>query len=155
MPYPFRVERKTPLRTEDTHSDLPQQLQDYTDRLIRLIPAEIIGIYLTVRGFWMPIPTAHNSPVIASTFLYWWLPVCAVLLVLSRVWGTRAPQGNLNTIQIPAILIALVSLFIWVYSIGDAVFGWNPYPPLVSTILVIWVFLVPAVYYGNSSAPAQ
>lgn len=149
MSYPFRIEPRSGIQLDTAgrpDAALTQRVQDYTDRLIRLIPAEIIGIYLTVRGFWMP-DTKSTPP---ARFLNWWPLLCAALLVVSRVWGTRALGGNLQTIQVRAISIAVISFFIWVFSIGDPVFGLNPDPRLVSTLLVLWVFLIPTVYYGNA-----
>jgi hypothetical protein len=124
-----------------------RKIRDYTGRLIKLIPAEIVGLYLTVRGFW------KDSSLPASQeygFLVWWPLACALVLCMTRAWGTRKPDGSWQTVQLTPIFIAVISLFIWIYSIGDAAFGWQPNPKLVSTALVMWVFLVPYFYKGEA-----
>ena len=158
MAYPFRIERPAPIRAESLANNTQdsETIQVYMDRLIKLIPAEIIGLYLTVRGFWIGRTSAvsaslPSNPVPASRpgFLDWWPIVCVLLLLLTRLWGTRAPNGSWTTIQISPVIIATVSFVIWVYAIGDAIFGWKPEPPYASTAVVVWVFLVPVFYKGS------
>jgi len=147
MSYPFRIERHTPIRTEAVAA-LPgaqQQLSDYISRLIKLIPTEIVGLYLTVRGFWKG-SAASPANTDLFTFLSWWPVLCVILLWFSRAWGTRRAGGSWDTVQLVPILISTVSFLIWIYAVGDAIFGWQVAPPYVSTALVVWVFLVPYIY---------
>lgn len=148
MAYPFRIEAPSPIRANAAESQAP--FQAYMDRLIKLIPAEIIGVYLTVRGFWMDgTPVATTPGSVSSTFLGFWPVVCVVLLWVTRGWGTRAPDGSWKSVQIVPIALATVSFLIWIYAIGDAVFGVKPDPRLISTAVVVWVFLVPVFYKGS------
>jgi hypothetical protein len=147
--YPFRIEARAPIQIQDARVAAPteQALSDYMDRLIKLIPAEILGLYLTVRGFWVP-NTVNNSLLTSSSFLKWWPLICVVLLWISRAWGTRA-AASWRTVQIAPIAIATVSLVIWIFAMGHAILDWTPDPKAASTAVVIWVFLVPLFYKGS------
>jgi hypothetical protein len=150
MSYPFRIEAPSPIRANATGQD--QAFSDYMDRLIRLVPAEILGLYLTIRGVWIPAddPGKQHVDVFERGFLTWWPVLCVVLLLVSRSWGTRAPNGAWSTVQLIPIAIAAVSFCIWVYAIGDPVLlGWRPDPKAAATAVVIWVFLVPIKYKGS------
>jgi len=151
MAYPFRVERRSPIRTQAAglapQSPAQQQLTDYIIRLIKLIPTEIVGLYLTVRGFWKGSGTSGES--LDRTFLTSWPLVCMVLVILSRAWGTRRADGAWETLQWVPIGIATVSFVIWIYAVGDTVLGFEVTPPAVSTAIVLWMFIVPYVYTGD------
>jgi hypothetical protein len=168
MIYPFRIERnaqavRSPIRTEALESQgvrappiqqpspQEQQLGDYVSRLVKLIPTEIVGIYLTVRGFWQITPAAADTvePVTQGAFVAWWPLVCILLLWISRAWGTRGSDGKWDTIQAIPIAITTASFIIWVYAVGDRIFGVQIAPPLVSTAIVVWVFVVPYFYKGE------
>lgn len=157
MNYPFRIERPAEIRADAlAGAGGTPDAQAYMDRLIKLVPAEIIGIYLTVRGFWLAGPTPASATTgVPSTagagpaFLNWWPLVCVFLLVLTRTWGTRNSSGSWRTIQPIPVILATVSFLVWVYAIGDAMFGLKPDPRLVSTAVVLWVFLVPVFYKGS------
>ena len=149
MRYPFRIERPSEINAQATGPDAA--FSDYMDRLIRLVPAEILGLYLTIRGIWIPDddPT-KPSDIFKHGFLKWWPLSCLFLLLISRSWGTRAANGSWQTIQFIPVAIAAVSFCVWVYAIGDPVlFGWRLDPKAAATSVVIWVFLVPIIYKGS------
>ena len=152
MAYPFRVERRSLIRTQAagvaTQSPAQQQLADYISRLIKLIPTEIVGLYLTVRGFWKG-STNSGGNLGQQTFLTSWPLVCMVLVIMSRAWGTRSADGAWETLQWVPIAIATVSFVIWIYAVGDTVLGFEVTPPAVSTAIVIWMFIVPYFYTGE------
>jgi hypothetical protein len=65
MAYPFRIEKRSLITTQalgDQPSASAQDFADYMERLIKLIPAEILSVYLTVRGFWNPTDVGANIP---------------------------------------------------------------------------------------------
>jgi hypothetical protein len=142
LAYPFRIETPSPLQAANASKQ--DQFALYTDKLIRLIPAEIITIYLTVRGYWTaPSGTSTDS----GGFLGIWPLICIVLLLISRSWGTRSANGSWRSIQIGGIVIAAISFVIWVYAMGHSILGFAlPDSRYAATAVIVWVFLVSAVY---------
>lgn len=116
-------------------------LAAYMGRLIKLIPAEVLGVYQTLYGIF-----ANPPP---STLLQW-LPVLGVgLVVLVRAWGTRDSSGNWDSVQWAAVAISTVSFLIWVLVSGHSIVGFVlPDLRIGSGLMVLWVFLLPYLYKG-------
>jgi hypothetical protein len=161
MSYPFRIERKSLIRANvgpdpDAPGAATQALADYMERLIKLIPAEVLSVYLTVRGFWSPTDLTEGtsrldrSQMEGAGFIGWWPLICIVLLWISRAWGTRATP-DWRTVQYVPILIATVSFIVWVLAMGHQIVGWHCDPRLASTAVVVWIFLLPVFYNGSQA----
>jgi hypothetical protein len=140
MSAPFRIEpftRDAPLSAAAT----PQEaLQGYFDRLQKLIPTEILGLYLAGQGV---IP--KDAPVV----LVLWFLFCLVALVFVRVKGTADPVAGLPPQQ-KAVAISFVSFVIWVYSLGGPFTAFGLQIPYIASLLVLaWTFLVPYLYKGD------
>ncbi len=116
-------------------------LAAYMGRLIRLIPAEVLGLYQTLYGIFAEPPPSS---------LLKWLPVLGILLViLVRAWGTRDASGNWNTVQWLAVIVSVVSFVIWVLVSGNSIAGFVlPDLRIGSALMVVWVFVVPYFYKG-------
>ena len=145
MSYPLRIEKRSTIMAQSAAAP-PSPLQEYVDRLIRLIPAEAVAAYSAIHGI---VDGAAKSSASAANALPW-LPVLGVaFVVLVRGWGTRASSGDLSTIQWSAVIIAVVSFLILVLSLGRPII-WRavPEPWLSSTVLIAWVFALPYFYKG-------
>src|SRR4051812_24879943 len=104
MAYPFHIQKPA---TIAAHGGAPgSPFQEYIDRLVRLIPAEVLAAYHAARG--IVVGVAPSDPL-AVKFLPW-LPVIGfVLVIFVRVWGTRARTGLWSTVQWLAVAIAAIS----------------------------------------------
>ncbi|MEM8720309.1 MAG: hypothetical protein AAGE84_13555 [Cyanobacteria bacterium P01_G01_bin.39] len=67
MSYPFRIEypREMVIKTNagdssNSGSSTEEDFVNYMERLVKLIPTEVISVYLTVRGFWLPEETSTS-----------------------------------------------------------------------------------------------
>ena len=145
MAYPLRIQKPATIVAHGGAAG--STLQQYTDRLIRLIPSEVVAAYLAIRGIVEAV--APNDPT-AKGFLPW-LPVVGVaLVILVRSWGTRAPSGALSTVQVGAVGIAVISFVIWVISLGHPIIMSTPIATWVgSVLLILWVFVLPYFYEGD------
>ena len=145
MTYPLRIQRPATIVAQEGAGG--SQLQQYVDRLIRLIPSEVIAVYQAVRGI---VAAAAPNSADAQSLLPW-LPVIGVLLVLFvRAWGTRAPSGALTSIQWPAVGIAMVSFIVLVISLGHPIIVQTPIATWIgSVILILWIFFLPYFYEGS------
>jgi hypothetical protein len=113
----------------------------YLDRLLKLIPAEVIGLYLVGSGI---IPSDQTVALVV------WAVVCLVGLFAVRVYGTADAAAN----QPPDwthVGISAVSFVIWIYSMGSVgpFAAWGLSVPWIGSLLVLaWTFFVPIFYKG-------
>ncbi len=136
MSAPYRIVRPAVKKVATTTGD---QFKEYLERLMKLIPAEIIGLYLTVIGI---IPNRVGVVV--------WAAFCLLAVIIIRVYGTADA-----TTGVPPdwrhVFISVLAYLVWTYSIGSGPFAvFNLYVPWVATMLVSGVtFLAPYIYRGK------
>jgi hypothetical protein len=101
MAAPFRITRKAlrPVAREPGTN-----FKDYLGRLTKLIPSEIISLYLVGKGI---IEENRN-------LLLFWTVFCLFGVILIRLYGTADPQKNLPP-QLIAVFIACISYLVWIY----------------------------------------
>lgn len=119
---------------------------DYLARLVKLVPAEIVGLFTVGKPF---VDDGASLLVI-------WILICAGLCVLVR---SRATSGSdaVTGAQWPAVVIATVSFFFWSYSsLQGSVLACPPstthcwyQPKLASLLVLLWTFVVPYIYKGD------
>lgn len=148
MKGPFRIESPARIRTQALTSTEP--IKDYMGRLIRLIPSEVIGVYLTIRGIF-----ATNEPVSSNGddigFLSIWPAICIFLVIAVRAWGTTDQNGSLKSIQWGSVFISVISFVIWVLAIGDDILGLKPEDQrIASALVVLWTFITGYFYRGSN-----
>jgi len=113
----------------------------YLDRLLKLIPTEVIAVYLVGIG----ILNQSNAP---NGAYVGWAIFCLICVVVVRTIGTKPPNGRMDVV---AVVIACISFVIWVYSMSDGPFSKYDhfYQAWLSSLLILgWTFLVPYVYRG-------
>lgn len=110
--------------------------QNYRDRLLKLIPSEIVAAYLVLSGI---IPREAKLGT---------LIVSIVLLVLVPFYLWRLH----NVQRISQLVITAISFVVWVYSLGGGPFAiWDLYEPwIASVILVLWTLVIPLVVNPKS-----
>jgi len=112
-------------------------LPEYTDRLMKLIPAETVSVYLAGHNV---IPADdHITPVVWGCF-------CLIGVVLIRWLGTKEPGRGP---QIGTVCISAIAFVIWMYSMGGPFVQFGLYVPYIGTLLILaWTFLTPLFYRG-------
>ena len=111
----------------------------YRDRLIKLIPAEIVVAYLVLQ---QPLITEGSEVVILVTI--------AVLFVLTFFY-LRLLGGVKKLTQ---LVFSSLSFLIWVYSIAPEEILMDLYrPQLASIVLVLWTLLIP--FFIKEQGPSQ
>jgi len=155
MAAPYRIQRFQKLATKggepatgDLAAQAPapaenQNIQSYMERLIKLIPAEVIAIYLTGKGI-----------AVSSTFLGYWSLICLLLIIIVRIWGTRDTSNPTKKIQWPAVVISAISFVIWVYAVDGYFLSSNfnfesKEKYIVSLVILVWTFIIPIFYKGD------
>jgi hypothetical protein len=150
---PFRIEKPADIQQWNVPADgepppAPQQgnqLKDYMSRLITLIPGEAIGVYLTLRGFWVGGEPGAQSPLVG------YLPLLGLaLVVFVRIWGTRDSAIGASSTQWLGTGIAAVAFVLWVLGMGHSVLWFAPVDgKITSTLIVLFSFVVPYFYKGE------
>lgn len=114
----------------------PQKPDDYRDRLIKYIPADVVAIYLSLLAL---IKTANpqKTPIITVEWV-----IFAIIFVVSVPWQVRVMKIG----KWQQVAIGSVAFVIWAISLGDPfATAWSTwYQPLYgSIILMLFTFLIP------------
>lgn len=140
MTAPFRIRRPNKgVQLLEAKSD--ENFKFYLDRLLKLIPAEVVTLYMVGSGF---IP--KNEGVV----LIIWTIICLFGVVLLRAYGTADRRNNEPPDWIH-VFLSSVAFVIWVYTLGGPFTVFNLAIPWVGSLLVLaWTFFVPIFYKGPS-----
>jgi hypothetical protein len=139
MSAPFRITYQS---LKKVANEPEAGLQDYLGRLIKLIPAEVISLYLVGKGI---IEKDQN-------WLLGWTIFCLLAVLVVRLYGTAEPKEN-KPPQLLAVAIACVSYMVWVYSMGDIFAMLNFHNPKAGSLMVLgWSFVVPYFYKGDRAS---
>ena len=133
MPAPFRIRKLQEGGVVATAAG--QGLGDpYMERLVKLVPTEVIGIFLAGKGY-------------AEAWLGIWSVICLVLVLVSRIWGTREPG---KAIQWIGVLVSFISFAIWLYAIGATILNFQlPDKGIAYIAVLVWTFAIPYLYKGD------
>jgi hypothetical protein len=106
-----------------------KEAQNYKDRLLKLIPSEIVAAYMVLAGI-IPLASAKWGTLIVSIIL--------LILVPFYLWKIH------NVTRSSQIIVTSISFVVWVYSLGGPFQFWNLYQAWIgSVILVLWTLIVP------------
>ena len=111
--------------TENTNTP-----EDILSRIIKLAPAEVVGLYLLGKS---AIPEDQQAAALGV-----WSVVCLALVLVLRIWGTKS--------QWPAVLISFLSFGIWVLAIGDPLLSFTMQGYVVALLILVFTFVVPIFY---------
>ena len=102
---------------------------EYPDKLVKLIPAGIVAVYLAIQA---------NLIVLGERVV---VGAIVVLLIFHRSLPTKG--GIENGLQ---VTFSTLSLLVWVYSVAPVEILRGLYnPPLASVILALWTLGIPFV----------
>jgi hypothetical protein len=144
MAAPLRITRpslaKAAVRKGSPAPDKQTPIQSYMERLVKLIPAEVVGLYLVGQGI---IPPHENVALVV------WSIVCLGLVVLVRAKTTGDRANNLSP-QWSAVAVSTISFIIWVYTMPGPFQAFHVAVPYLGSLAVlVWTFIVPFLYQGS------
>ena len=117
----------------------PSPINDYKDRLVKLIPTEIITAYVTLKGL------INGSGVEGNKSLLLWI-VFGILVVINPLYLYYVTQ-----VKKPGqILFSSLAFILWVMVIGGTFTTILGFPAefIGSILLVIYTLFIPFVYKG-------
>jgi hypothetical protein len=148
MAAPFRIYRPSIRKVADGSSE---GVKDYLERLIKLIPGEVISLYLVGKG----VISSGNDAQTPMSYWILWTVFSLVAVFLVRMLGTADPKEG-QSAQFPAVVISCVSFLVWVYSMGDLFKLLNVYEPKLASLMVLcWSFVVPYFYRGDRGSSSR
>jgi hypothetical protein len=115
-------------------------VEAYLERLLKLIPSEVVSIY--------PIGRALLSGDMPQSL---WAVACLVICFVFRSRLTRDADGRP---QWDAVSISCVSFIIWVYLLGSHIPGLRVppgYEVLPALAMIVWTTLTPTIYMARSA----
>ena len=122
--------------------------QQFSDKLVKFIPTEIIGAYMALAGFlgFTPVSNANEATDIAATLIQ---VVFFILLILTPIylWKVSNVRYRLQ------LAISTVSFAVWVYTLGGPFNVWHLYHPDVSSVVLVLWALIPPIFV-NAEVPA-
>ncbi len=111
-------------------------LDPWLGRLVKLVPGEVVAVYLGGRAF------------AEARFAGEWPLVCLVLVVVVRAWSTADRRGP----QWISVGVAASSFVLWVHAMGGRFLGWSMAPDLAALGVLVWTTLVPVFWRGDEQA---
>jgi hypothetical protein len=138
MSAPMRIQSRLLQSTDAANGE---EFRSYLDRLMKMIPGEVVGLYLVGHGI---IPSGR------IVFLIVWILVCFLGVVAVKAYGTSDASKQIRPDWTHAI-ISSIAFLIWVYSMGDAAFGHFWDRSIASLLVLAWTFFIPIFYKGPTT----
>jgi hypothetical protein len=149
MPAPYRI--VNPAVGVKAAAAPQTDFSSYLDRLMKMVPTEVIGLYLVGSGI---IP--HDQPVVLTL----WALICLVGVVAMRAWGTAdATASPPQPTDWTHVAISAVAFILWIFTMGGGPFttggvfaaAYEQTPYVGSLLVLAWTFFVPIFYKGAAS----
>ena len=113
---------------ESSESDT--KIDGYFDRLLKYIPADVVGLWLTGSGL---IKTSPDN--LSRVGLLWLLFVLG--LIFSFLWTRKQTAESQKPIAWRQIFLSCGSFFVWVFAIGGPFAELTFYKPLYGSLLLL------------------
>ena len=116
----------------------------YKDRLLKYIPTEIVGLYITLST--IALSAGGEIPVLSILWV-----IFALLFIVTPLfyfWVTKKPSVRMGVIQ---IIISTIAFAVWVFSLGElGPFGfYSWYHPVYAALLLPTFTALVAGYKGD------
>jgi hypothetical protein len=143
MSAPFRIS-KPGAGVRGVSAAAGENFKQYLDRLMKLIPGEIVALYLMGNGI-IPGEKVEDKALGLAA----WTVICLIGVIAVKAYGTADPQQG-QTPDWVHVGISAVAFLIWVYTIGGPFEAYGLAKPWVGSLLVLaWTFFTPLFYKGS------
>jgi hypothetical protein len=120
-----------------------KQDQSYKDKLLKLIPSEIVAAYLVILGI------LNNQQIIIQeadiTEIFQWI-VFGIILVLTPVYLRKFQ----NVMKISQLVLTSISFVVWSYSLGGPfIVSGLHHSTIASIIMILWTLAAPTFVKTN------
>lgn len=130
-------------------------LKEYLDRLLKLIPAEVIGIYLVGSSMIPKVAQDQLKPGKTDDVRIWgigiWAIICLVLVIITRIVTTRDTSERVSP-EWRSVWISAIAFVLWVYTMGGPFAEFDFYKRFAfigPLSVMVWSYLIPLFYKGT------
>ena len=121
----------------------PPSQESYNEKLLKLIPAETVAVYLSLQGV---VLSSMAEPAQAGRLNAWLWAMFALMLVLNALYLRKVQK--VTDFKQHAILAG--AFVVWVFTMGGPFKGLSFYEPFMgSLVLTLYTFVVPLIYQGQ------
>ena len=107
--------------------------KSYLDRLLKLIPAEVLSLYVVGIGL---VPETETLAAMA------WAIFCLLAVIFVKAYGTGYDWIHVG--------ISTVAFVLWIYSSGGPFKQLGLHQPYIGSLLILgFTFIVPYLYKGQ------
>jgi hypothetical protein len=112
-----------------------QRVDQYTDRLLKYLPAESVALYLTLQG--IVLSSGEGG---APYAWLWFVFVVGIIGTPLYLWRIQ------HVSKIAQLAVSTAAFGVWVFALGGAFASLSWYKPFLgSMLLVIFTFFVPLI----------
>ena len=116
----------------------PPAADDYLDRLMKLIPADTVALYLSLDG-------VIRSGLAGDPSLRTWLWVLLVVVAAGNILYWR----KTGVTHVGQYIVLTVAFVVWVFTIGGPFHDLPWYKPFMGSVLLgLFTFFAPFLYKG-------
>ena len=110
---------------------------DYLGRLVKYIPAEIVGLYVAAAGF---VPKMDNLP---DPRIWWVFLACAVATPIYLLFATRDKDQGKGPLWLQVVL-ATIAFPVWVFALGGpfTLLAWYAANQWVASLVLVFVTFI-------------
>lgn len=102
----------------------------YLDKLLKLIPSEIVAGYIAIYGITQSHAKAETILLVSSIALLILIPFILRFLQNVTKWGQ--------------IVFSIIAFVIWIYSLGGPFEHYGIHDPVIGSVIIIfYTFLIP------------
>ena len=114
-----------------------KQIDTYFDKVIKYIPADIVGAWLAVDGL---IKAADNNVAVNTSWVAF-----IIGIIITALWTYKQTQVPKKRPAITQIIISTGAFIVWVYASGGPFITANLYNPAYGSMFLILYTLVVAM----------
>jgi hypothetical protein len=116
---------------------------DYKDRLLKLIPTEVVAAYLTLDGIIRSSATGRSITI--ALWVAFGVGTVATWLYLQRLQKV----GSLVQLAVSTVAFA-----VWVFALGGPFARYDWYQPWLGSVVLVIVTLAVPLFVGREKAPS-
>ena len=113
------------------------KLDGYPDRLLKYIPAEVVGGWIAISGL-----LSGARGIVTGTI---WI-VFEVMVVLAAAWTWKQTSEPGKPLAVTQIIVATLAFVVWVFALGGPFATLDFYHPVYGSLLLIaYTLAVPLI----------
>ncbi len=125
-------------------ADEEAEKDNYRDKILKYIPAEIIGVFIMGDG------AIRSYPELIYSWIYWaWFIICFIITPFYVEWISKDPKLPKGlTRPIRQMVITTVAFVVWVISLGGPFVTLAFYHPIIGILLLPLFTLLAPMFSG-------